>query len=137
MSHGTLCGTDNQAYSINHAEDSLNLPTKIMMPRCINNVNIVGVIENVGALGEDSNAFFSLQLIGVQRALLVDVDTPIPQKWVNEGSFTVVDVSNDGNVSSHLDELLAIGGKLGDVLGKTTWRFVGQTSQSIYLEHFL
>ena len=62
---------------------------------------------------QNGNALFSLQLVGVHGALVVDLHSSRPQKRVNKSSLAVIDVSNDGHVSCSFEKLLGVAGHLG------------------------
>jgi hypothetical protein len=46
LSHRTFSCAYNQAHSINHIHDSFNLPSKICMSRCIDNIKLMIVVNN-------------------------------------------------------------------------------------------
>lgn len=53
LSHRAFGGTDNQADTIDHVHDTLDLSSEVLMAGCVNDVDIVIVILNAGGLRSD------------------------------------------------------------------------------------
>lgn len=62
---------------------------------------------------QDGDTLFSLQLVRIHGAFIVDLHSSGPQKRVNKSSLAVVYVSNDGHVSGPFEKLLSVAGHLG------------------------
>ena len=78
----------------------------------IHNVNPVLPVINVGALRQDSDPLFSLQLVAIQRAFSLQVHTSRAQQTVYQSGLAMVNVSNDGHIAGSLQKLLSVAGYL-------------------------
>lgn len=83
LSHWTFSGANDEADSIDHTEDTFDLPTEIVMARGIHNIDVIAIVKNVRAFGQNGDTLFSFKLIGVQSALLMNVHTSVPQEGVD------------------------------------------------------
>ena len=72
----------------------------------IDDVDVVGAVGEGGVFGADGDAFFTFKIHGIHHALgylLVGTEgARLAEELVNEGRFSVVDVSDDGNVTDVL-----------------------------------
>ena len=73
------------------------------MTRRIDNVDLCILIDDRRIFGEDGDAAFPLQIIGVHhtlRNLLVRAkNAALLQELIHQGSLPMVDVGNDGDIS--------------------------------------
>lgn len=106
LGHRAFSSTDNQANTIDHTHDTLDLTPEIMMARGIDNVDLVSIVTDVGTLGQDCNTFFSFKLVGIHGAFLAYVHSTESEHGVDQGGFTVIDVSNDCDIPDFLYEFL-------------------------------
>lgn len=107
LSHWPLSSTDNQTNTINHAHNSFNFTTKVMMARCINNVNLVPIVVDVCTLWQDCDTLFSFKLVGVHCTLLTEVNSSESEHAVDKSCLAMIDVSNNGNVSDFFDHFFS------------------------------
>ena len=73
------------------------------MTRRVNDVDLYALPVEGDVLGEDRDAAFPLQVIGIENAVLrqlsVTKQAALTEHCVDQRGFAVIDVSNDGNVS--------------------------------------
>ncbi|ELO88366.1 hypothetical Protein SEEE5621_18176, partial [Salmonella enterica subsp. enterica serovar Enteritidis str. 6.0562-1] len=83
------------------------------MPGSINDVDTVIIPFNSGVFSEDSNTTLFLQIVGVHHSLLsfgTRVErTGLLEQLINQGSFTMVNVRDDGDVTQIFDHNFASG----------------------------
>ncbi len=84
------------------------------MARSVNDVDLVSVVIDAGALGKNGDTFFSFELIGIHGALLTEVNTTKAEHGIDKGGFTMIDVSNNGDVSDFFEEFFLRFSKLGN-----------------------
>ena len=83
------------------------------MARSVYDVDLISIVTDVGTFGEDGDTFFSFELIWVHGALLIkEVNTTKSEHAVDKGSFTVIDVSNNGDISDFFEEFFLRVGNL-------------------------
>ncbi len=85
-----------------------------MMARSVDNVDLVSVVIDVCALGKNGDTFLSFELIGIHGALLTEVNTAVTEHGIDKGGLTMIDVSNNGDVSDFLKKLFLRFGKLSN-----------------------
>ena len=71
MSLYTICSSDNQHCIIQHLKSSFHLCGKIHMPRSIQKHNFFFSQSKAGLLGKNGNSSGTLQLIIIQKCILV------------------------------------------------------------------
>jgi hypothetical protein len=106
LGHRAFGSTDNQANTIDHSHDTLDLTAEIMMARGIDNVDLVSIVTDVGALGQNCDTFFSFELVGIHGAFLAYVHSTVSEHRVDQGGFAVIDVSNDCDIPDFLYKFL-------------------------------
>lgn len=84
------------------------------MARSVDDVDLVSVVIDVGALGKNGDTFFSFKLVGIHGALLTEVNTAVTEHGIDKGGLAMIDVSNNGDVSDFFEELFLRFGKLGN-----------------------
>lgn len=76
------------------------------MPGRIDDVELVVLVDDRGALGHDSDAALFFYGVRVHGALVVELDARLFQEAIHQGSFAMIDVGNDGKVSNLLGVLI-------------------------------
>ena len=104
-----LGGVDEQQHAVHHRQPALDLTTEVGVAGGVDHVDhrhgAVRVVPvHRGVLGEDGDALFLLQVTGVHQTLNGVITamrqcTRLPEHGIDEGRLTVVDVSDDGDVS--------------------------------------
>jgi hypothetical protein len=74
------------------------------MPGCINNIYFDALIHHGSILGKNSNPAFSFQIIAVHHEVIrfgefPQIGSGLLKKRIHQGSFSVIDVGNDGNIA--------------------------------------
>ncbi len=84
------------------------------MARSVDDVDLVSVVIDVCALRKNGDTFFSFKLVGIHGALLTEVNTTVTEHGIDKSGLTMIDVSNNGDVSDFFKELFLRFGKLGN-----------------------
>ena len=122
-----LAGVDEQHDAVDHRQAALDLSTEVGVAGRVDHVDrdllalsMLALVGDRRVLGEDRDALFTLQIVGVHRAF-IDVrvfaeGARLTQHGVDEGGLTVVDVSDDSDVAEvrtegvrHADVLKSVG----------------------------
>jgi hypothetical protein len=94
---------NQQQNGVNHRHHALYFTTEVGVARGVNDVDVVAIPVDRGVFRENGNTAFFLLVVGVHHAFVVELvalkGAGLAQKLVDEGSFTVVNVSNDGDVA--------------------------------------
>ena len=73
------------------------------MSRCIDDVDLDILVKNCCILGKNCDTTFTFDIIGVHDSFLYNLigseNTALFQKLIYQSCFTMVNVSDDGNVS--------------------------------------
>ena len=89
--------------AIDHAEDALDLTTEIGVARGIDDVETGFLPLHRGAFGENGDAAFTFQVVGIHDAfgnLLIGAErTGLLEKLIDQGCLAVVDMGDDGDVA--------------------------------------
>ena len=103
MRQRTFTGIDQQHCAIHHVQAAFDLAAKIGMAGCINNIDLYAMIVHSGIFGGNRDAAFLFQRHRIHHAILHRLisaeDAGLFEHGVEQGGFTVVNVSNNGNVS--------------------------------------
>ena len=103
LSHGAFEGVHHQNHAIHRAEHAFHLATEVGVPRGIDDVHAIALVHDARVLGKDGDAAFTFQVVGVHHAFvhfLVFVEgSALLEELVHQGSFTVVNVGDNGDVS--------------------------------------
>ena len=67
LGHGAVDSVNHQQYRVHHGQDTLDLTAEVGVPRGINNIDAVFVPVNGGVFGQNRDATFLLQIIGVHQ----------------------------------------------------------------------
>ena len=103
LRHRAFNRIHQQQDPINHRQHALDFTAEISVTRGIHDVDVDAFIINGGVLGENGNAALFFKIVGIHDAfsnvLVGGEGTGLMKKFVNKGSFTVVDVGDDGDIS--------------------------------------
>jgi len=104
--HGTFKSVHQEENSIGHVQHTFHLTTEVSVTWGIYDVDFRSFILNGNVFGKDRDATLAFQLIAVENQFSDSFVRPEQlagqQHFVHQGSFTVVDVCNDGNVPNVL-----------------------------------
>jgi hypothetical protein len=99
-----LTRVDQQQHAIHDFQGALHLTAKIAMAGRIHNIDARVVIGDGGVLGQDGDATFALQIIGVHDPLhhrfTLAENAALPEHGVHQRGLAVVHVRDDGNVAN-------------------------------------
>ncbi|CQN02362.1 hypothetical Protein ERS011763_04625 [Salmonella enterica subsp. enterica serovar Typhimurium str. DT104] len=113
LRHRAVKCVNHQQHRVNHGHDALYFTTEVSVPGSINDVDTVIIPFNSGVFSEDSNTTLFLQIVGVHHSLLsfgTRVErTGLLEQLINQGSFTMVNVRDDGDVTQIFDHNFASG----------------------------
>ena len=103
LGHRTFECVNNQKNAIDSSQNAFHLATEVGVPRGIDDVHAVSFVHHARVLGEDGNAAFAFEVVGVHHAVhnfftFVE-SSALFEKLVHQGCFTVVNVGDDGDVS--------------------------------------
>jgi hypothetical protein len=98
-----LAGIDQQNGSIDHIQTAFDLTAEISMAGSINDVDLNVAVPNGRILCHDGDAPFPFEIHGVHNPLryfLMLAECPrLLEHGINKGSFAVIDMGNNGNIS--------------------------------------
>ena len=104
LRHRAFGSIDQQHHAIDHAEHALDLAAEIGVARGVDNVDMHAFVFDRGVLGKNRDAAFLFQVVGVHDALdqllVCGEGAGLAEKLVDQGGFTVVNVSDDGDVAN-------------------------------------
>ena len=106
LRHRPFDRIDQQQHRIDHRQDALYLATKISMAGGIDNIDAVTLKFNGGILGQNGDTALAFQFVAVHYALRLAVreGTRFLEQTVDEGSFAMIDVGDDGDISKLVSE---------------------------------
>ena len=103
LRHGALCCVNQQNHAADHLENALHLAAKVGVSGGVDDVDLGILIVYGGVLCKNGNAALLFKRARVHNAghgfLVIAVNAALLQKTVDKGSFTVVNVRDDCNVS--------------------------------------
>ena len=103
LGHGAFISVYQQQNAVHHVQHPFHFAAEIGVARSIQDVDFAAIMHNGSVLGQDGDSTFSFLIVGVHDPflhLLVGTEyTALFQHGVHQGSLTVVDVSDDGNVT--------------------------------------
>ena len=68
LGHGTFCGINDERDTVNHAQDTFDLPSKVGVSRSVHNVDQSAVVLHARAFRENRNTTFAFKIIGVHNS---------------------------------------------------------------------
>ena len=103
LGHGAFRSIHQQQNAVDHLQDSLHLAAKVSVAGGIHDVDLHILVTDGGVLRQNGDATLPLQITGVHDSvhggLIFPVNAALLQHFVNQGSLTVVNVGNDGNIA--------------------------------------
>ena len=103
LRHRAVNGVNQQQYGVNHGEHTLNFTTEVGVTRGIHDVDAVVVPADRSVLGENGDATFPFQIIGVHDPFLTFAgaiqSAGLLQQLVHQRGFAVVNVRNNRNIA--------------------------------------
>ncbi len=103
LRHGAIEGVDHEQHAVHHAEDALHFAAEIGVTRGVDDIDLHAVPAHRRVLGEDRDATLALERVRVHHAFFDDLilaERPgLPEHFVHEGGFAVIDVSDDGDIT--------------------------------------
>ena len=103
LGHGAFISVYQQQYAVHHVQHPFHFAAEVSMARSVQDVDLAAIVHNGSILGQDGDPTFSFLIVGVHDPflhLLVGPEyTALLQHGIHQGSLTVVDVSDDGNVT--------------------------------------
>ena len=103
---GPLVGIDDKQGAVRHVQDALNLSTEIGMAGRIDDVDLNVLVVDGDILGKNGDTALALLVIRVKNTLLhfliIAEHVRCPQQAVNKCRFTMIDMSDDGDVAKIL-----------------------------------
>ncbi len=103
LRHRAVLSVDQQQYGVDHRHHALYFTAEVGVAGGVDDVDAVVVPLDSGVLGQDGDAAFLFLVVGVHHALVVELTAlqgaGLAQELVDQGSFAMVNVSNDGDVA--------------------------------------
>ena len=103
LGHRTFVGVYQKEYTVNHGQYAFYFATKVSMARSIKDVNFGIAVHNGGVLGQNGNATFTFQIVGVHYAVfnvfVTTEDAALFEHSVYKSGFAVVNVSNNRDIA--------------------------------------
>ena len=103
LRHRAFEGIDEQENAVDHVEDTLDFAAEVGVARGVDDVDLDAVPLDGGALGEDGDAAFALEIVRVHDPLgqhLVRAERArLAEHVVDQGRLAMVDVGDDGDVA--------------------------------------
>ena len=101
--HRAFSCVNQKQCTVGHLQNTLYLAAEVSVARGINNVDLDALVLNRDILCQNSNSALTLLIVGVQNSLLnllvLAECIGCLKHLVNHGGFTVVNVSDDSNIS--------------------------------------
>ena len=125
LRHRSFGRVDQDDGAVDHAQNALDLAAEIGVTGGVDDVDARALPQERRHLGQDGNAAFTLQVIGIHRsfcyALVVAERAGLAQEHVDQRRLAVIDMGNDGDVAKRHSEpgfggaaLLPAGSHIGD-----------------------
>ena len=99
----TLGGVDQHQRAVDHVENAFDLAAEIGVARRIDDVDASAVPDHRRSLGQNGDAALALEIIGIHgaldHALVLAIRAGLLQQAVDQGSFAMVDVRDNGDVA--------------------------------------
>jgi hypothetical protein len=107
LRHRAFVGIDEQEHRIDHAEHALDLATEVGVAGGVDDVDARALPRHRGALREDRDAAFALEVVRVHRPFGDDLTraegSGLLEQAVDQRGLSVVDVRDDRDVSKSRD----------------------------------
>ena len=133
-------GIDQHQRAVHHVEDALDLAAEIGVAGGVDDVDAGVLPDQRSGLGQDGDAPFALQVVGIQRPLghplVLAERAGLLQQAVDQGGLAVVDVGDNGDIAK-IHWACNSWGLWGRVLGlKTKTSPEGPAVQARYIVTF-
>ena len=106
LGEGAFGGIDEEHDAVDEFEGAFDFAAEVGVTGRIDDVDFVVVVTDAGGFGEDGDAAFAFEFVGVHDAvfdvLIGAEDAGLAEHGVNEGGFAMIDVRNDGDVAEVL-----------------------------------
>jgi hypothetical protein len=103
LGHGALEGIDQQQATVGHLEHPFDLAAEIGVSGRVDQVDLGVVVLDGDVLGEDGDAAFAFQGVGIEDAFALELGVAklaaLPQHLVHEGGLAMIDVGDHGDVA--------------------------------------
>jgi len=103
LRHRPFESVHQQQYTVHHVEHALHLAAKVGMARGVNDVDLDVVVKHGGILGQNRNAPFALQIVGVHDALrhiFIGAEyAALFQHRIDQRRLTVVNMGDNRHIS--------------------------------------
>ena len=103
LRHRAFEGVDQQANTVDHLQDALDLAAKVGVSGRVHDVDTRALPRDRGELREDRDAALALEVVRIHRAVGDDLAgterTRLPQEPVDERRLAVIDVRDDRDVA--------------------------------------
>ena len=103
LGHGAFRRVHQQDDAVDHLEDAFHLAAEIGVARRVDDVDLRALVVHGGVFGKDGDAALALQIAGVHDAvddrLIFAVDAALLEHLVDQRGLSVVNVSDDCNIS--------------------------------------
>ena len=104
LRQGALTRIDQQQHTVHQLQGALHLAAKIAVAGRVHNVDARAVIGDGGVLGQDRDAAFALEIIGVHHPLhhgfALPENAALPEHGVHQRGLAVVHMRDDGDVAN-------------------------------------
>ena len=103
LRHGAVHRVHQQQHRVDHGHDPLHLAAEVGVAGGVDDVDLVVAVLEGGVLGEDGDAPFLLQVVGVHHpfhvAGAISQGAGLLQQLVHQGGLAVVNVGDDGDIA--------------------------------------
>ena len=103
LRHRALGGIDQHDHAIDHRQDALYLAAEIRVTRRVHDVDLHILPMHRGTLGQDGDAAFALQIVGIHRALDLTLVFAIGagglKQAIDQRGLAVIDVGDDCDIA--------------------------------------
>ena len=104
LRQGALTRVDQQQHAVHELQGALHLAAEIAVAGRVHNVDARAVIGDGGVLGQDGDAAFALEFVGVHNPLhhgfTLAENAALPEHGVHQRGLAVVHMRDDGNVAN-------------------------------------
>ena len=102
LRHGAFIGIYQQQHAVHHGKHPLHFPPEVRMARRVKNVDFRPLMHNGSVFGQDRNAAFPFQIVGIHHAFrhlfVLTENMALFQHCVYQSGFAMIDMGDDGNV---------------------------------------
>jgi len=103
LRHRTFGGIDEDEATVSHTEDAFDFPAEVGVTGRVDDIDFDPLKRDGNVFGKNGDAPFPFKIVGVENLLSGQLGIPelsaLPEHTIDERSFAVIDVSDNGNVS--------------------------------------